>query len=257
MLHLQTQHTVEDEEEESYFVSMTDMMVGLVFIFMLLLIYFAVQYKQTTKDLTSANDTRAEILTELKIYLTKHGVPVEVNTETGVLRLPDAILFDKGKSALSPGGQVALGHLANAMSLVLPCYTFSSTLPPRADCVRSASRIDAIFIEGHTDKDPISSPGIHDNWDLSVQRATNTYREVVRVVPALETLKNRPLNEGGSEPVLSVSGYGPQRPILDGDTEEQKRQNRRIDVRFIMATPQSPDHQSAPVRAIRKGIGGQ
>jgi chemotaxis protein MotB len=41
-------HTV--EEEESYFVSMTDLMVGLLFIFIIMLMVFALQYREGEKE---------------------------------------------------------------------------------------------------------------------------------------------------------------------------------------------------------------
>ena len=37
--------------------------------------------------------------------------------------------------------------------------------------------------------------------------------------------------------MLSVAGYGKQRPISPNDTPEGKRLNRRIDLRFIMSPP--------------------
>ena len=39
--------------------------------------------------------------------------------------------------------------------------------------------------------------------------------------------------------MLSVSGYGPQRPIDSGDSDAAKSKNRRIDLRIIMITPDS------------------
>ena len=43
-------------EGESYYISMTDMMVGVVFIFILLLSFFALQYHATTAALTKADE---------------------------------------------------------------------------------------------------------------------------------------------------------------------------------------------------------
>jgi flagellar motor protein MotB len=42
-------------------------------------------------------------------------------------------------------------------------------------------------------------------------------------------------------PVLSVSGYGPGRPVNRGDDAASKQMNRRIDVRFLMVTPTGDD----------------
>jgi hypothetical protein len=97
-----------EEEEESYFVSMADMMVGLLFIFIILLLYFALQFRQTTDTLTSAGQTRREILETLKERLDKrlkpYNLTVRIDAETGVLSLPNSILFDTGQFALKPEG---------------------------------------------------------------------------------------------------------------------------------------------------------
>lgn len=80
-------------EEENYFISMTDMMVGLVFIFIILLMYYALQFNQVTDKLSGADRDRAEILQKLKQTLKEKGVEVEIDTQNGILHLPDAILF--------------------------------------------------------------------------------------------------------------------------------------------------------------------
>jgi len=57
--------------------------------------------------------------------------------------------------------------------------------------------------------------------------------------PALRGFLNRPAGEDGSAPILSLSGYGPDRPVDRGESEEAKKRNRRIDLRFLMAAPTS------------------
>ena len=44
-----------EADEENYFVSMTDMMVGLVFIFIIMLMYFALQFQDITDHMTGAD----------------------------------------------------------------------------------------------------------------------------------------------------------------------------------------------------------
>ena len=41
------------------------------------------------------------------------------------------------------------------------------------------------------------------------------------------------------EPVLSFAGYGFMRPIDDRPTEVGRAANRRVDIRFILQTPQN------------------
>ena len=239
-------------ERENYFVSMTDMMVGLVFIFIIMLMYFALQLRNVTEQLTSADNTRTEILAELQKSLKDKGVPVTIDTLNGILRLPDAILFDSAHADLKPAGETAVTHLAEALTDVLPCYAeLPGTGPkPRRTCKGPHHHIESLYVEGHTDIDPLTDTSrFKDNWDLSVARATNTYRQLTTIKPELAQLCA--LKGPKCEPILSVSGYGPQRPAEPGDSPEAKRSNRRIDIRIIMVTPDGG--QTAGVLAQRLG----
>jgi len=239
-----------EEEEESYFVSMADMMVGLLFIFIILLLYFALQFRQTTDTLTSAGQTRREILETLKERLDRrlkpYNLTVRIDPETGVLSLPNSILFDTGQFELSPQGRQAVEIVADELSAVLPCYT--DRAPGGPSCrgrTVAANKIDAIFIEGHTDSDPLSGGGVlRDNMDLSALRATNTFRQLTDTHPQLEQL----VNNSGRQPVpiLGVAGYGQRRAVPDasGTTDQIKAQNRRIDLRFLMVTPKSAEGEA-------------
>jgi chemotaxis protein MotB len=225
-------------DEENYFVSMTDMMVGLVFIFIIMLMYFAVQFQDVTDQLTGANKERTKILRQIEQALRKEGIQVKLDEKNGILRLPEAILFDSGRSELKPSGKLAVGHLADALTAILPCYTDEKAgeAVDRSRCAKTPYRIEAVYVEGHTDADRYAGGGlIRDNLDLSVVRATNTFRELTERQPVLDAL----CAQKGAlcEAVLSVSGYGEKRPVRVGDGDEQKRTNRRIDLRLLMVTP--------------------
>lgn len=224
------------EEEESYFISMADMMVGLVFIFIILLIYFAIQYQQKSKALSDAGETRAQMLIDLRDEIKRRNprLQVTIDTQTGVLRMPAEILFGKSETELSALGKGSVITVAEALAAVLPCYTY----PRReANCRSTPHGLDAIFIEGHTDSDPLQGNGIlKGNLELSALRATNTFRAMSETVTGLAALQNR-----DGRPVLSVSGYGESRPINKGEDEAAKGLNRRIDLRFLMETPKDSD----------------
>ena len=226
-------------EEENYFVSMTDMMVGLVFIFIIMLMYYVLQFRDVTEQLTGADQTRAEILQQLQKRLKDKNIKVEIpDNESGVLRLPDSILFDSGQYKLKPEGMVAVSILANALWDVLPCYSdhLGNNSMPQGRCNPDIKyHIESIYIEGHTDADHFRSrDNITDNLDLSAMRATETYRQIVNSnsnIASLCVMKAR------CEPILSVSGYGDKRIVDDGPSDEQKKKNRRIDIRIIMVKP--------------------
>lgn len=228
-----------DEEEESYFISMADMMVGLLFVFIILLLYFALQFQQKSKAISDAGQTRTEILRKLQRSLADHGLRVAIDTRTGVLRLPAEILFAKGDYRLSLQGRAAIATVAHSLATVLPCYSYAPG-SDRLGCRNGIHSLDAIFIEGHTDADALRGSGvILDNLDLSALRATNTYRALAEAAPPLDELRNLPASDPASSPILSVSGYGANRPIPgSGLDEASKSANRRIDLRFLMETPQ-------------------
>jgi chemotaxis protein MotB len=224
------------EDEESYFISMADMMVGLVFVFIILLIYFALQYQQKSKALSDAGETRTQMLMDIEAEIKRRNPRLQVTIveKTGVLRLPAEILFAKGNPELSKEGEDAVVTVAQALANVLPCYT----TPRRKDnCRLTPHGVEAMFIEGHTDSDPLQgSSVIKGNLELSALRATNTFRVMTENVRSLDELKNR---EGRR--VLSVSGYGEARLINMGQDEIAKASNRRIDLRFLMETPPDKD----------------
>jgi flagellar motor protein MotB len=219
------------EEGESYFISMTDLMVGLVLIFIILLAYFALNLQARTAELTGANQARAEILRDLEKALEEKGLEVSIDIETGVLRLPDDVLFESGQFRLTSRGQAAVQKVADAMATILPCYTDGV----RCDGERSPYRIDAIFVEGHTDQDRMS--GGMDNYDLSVMRAANTFRAIKSSNELVDQMRNLPSGDPRSAKILSLSGYGPDRLVDDGEDLSAKARNRRIDLRFLMMSP--------------------
>ncbi|MEE4210898.1 MAG: hypothetical protein V2I43_16740 [Parvularcula sp.] len=219
------------EEGESYFISMTDLMVGLVLIFIILLAYFALNLQARTAELTGANQARAEILRDLEKALEEQGLEVSIDIETGVLRLPDDVLFESGQFRLTSRGEVAVQKVADAMATILPCYTEGAP----CDGERSPYRIDAIFVEGHTDQDRMS--GGMDNYDLSVMRAANTFRAIKNSNELVDQMRNLPSEDPRSAKILSLSGYGPDRLVDDGEDLAAKARNRRIDLRFLMMSP--------------------
>lgn len=223
-------------EEENYFVSMTDMMVGLVFIFIILLMYYALQFREVTDQLTSANRTRSEILQEIQLSLKNKGVIVTIDTDNGVLHLPDSILFDKGKADLGPDRMEAAGKLATALVEVLPCYTNGGIIPLNCKS-KSSHQIESVYIEGHTDIDaPRGVECLRDNLALSACRSVATFRALLDVQPTLGLLCTRNI-AGQCQKILSVSGYGAERVVSVGQGEEAQRRNRRIDLRLLMLTP--------------------
>ena len=233
-------------EDESYFVSMTDLLVGMLFVFIILLMAFALnlrdQQEQVTSAadrLTSANLERTALLKNLQKSLQDNGVSVQIDTMNGVLRLPEAVLFSRGEYQLADRGKLTLQILAKELAALLPRYACVPALTgSRCPHEETAARLETILIEGHTDSTPAKgSQGtcLADNWSLSACRATAVFNQLTVSQNVLAAMENdHPLpNTGENEKLLGVSGYADRRPVSKDDMAE----NRRIDIRFIMSTP--------------------
>ena len=220
---------------------MTDLMVGLLLIFIIMLMFFALQFKETIHQVEFSKEARTKILEDIQQMLKEQGVQVSIDRDQGILRLPESVLFESGHAELNEAGSNAIAALARSLSHVLPCYTHLAGHRD-AECFDGSAMIDAVLIEGHTDTDPVSSGRpFRDNLDLSAARATNTFRALLSA-SGIDEGSRQPLllsflNQSGV-PVLSVSGYGEHRPISD-----LKDPNRRIDLRILMASLRSSTQQ--------------
>lgn len=251
-------------EEESYFVSMTDMMVGMLFVFIIILMAFALNLKnqeaqlaQTTDRLTEAQETRTQLLRDIRNTLLDRGVDVFIDERNGVLRLPERLLFRRGEFRVEESGRNALESLARALAAMLPCYANGAvrTEGARSCAPSKGGRLEAVFIEGHTDDIPFIAriaSGVASNWELSVARAIAVYQELLRGAPELGGLENDGDGVGRrGQKLIGVSGYAEFRPVVPNLDEPSRAINRRIDLRFLMATP-----RQAEVERLQREVGG-
>ncbi|ESQ80776.1 hypothetical protein [Asticcacaulis sp. YBE204] len=84
------------EEGESYYVSMTDLMVGVLFIFIIMLAYFALHFQATTTELTSAKDAQTTALLQVAKNLESKTVMLEIDYDTHVVCIPGQVLTEDG-----------------------------------------------------------------------------------------------------------------------------------------------------------------
>lgn len=252
------------ENDTNYFVSLTDLMTGVVMIFVILLISYGAEFSKTSalaeakmkaataaeakakafqkkleeerevnrrhaiqidalaKLLRDREKTRRLMLENLAANLDRNGVKVTLDADNGLIRLPENLLFETGKADLREEGRSALQILGR--EVVSTVNKFCSA--------GSDFRLESVFIEGHTDNIPIHNLEFQNNWNLSTARAVNTSLAIAAAAPELDSIKNP-----SGAPILGVSGYGENRPASTNSTDEGRRLNRRIDIRFIAAYP--------------------
>jgi len=248
-------------EGENYFVSMTDMMVGMLFIFIILLMSFAFLFRQQTdisttkqkgtidqaneiewrlerieerirrqlEDIHQATLLRQKLLREIDVQLRHEDLKVQVDESNGVLHLSeDTIRFRQSYADLGEVAKQNVGKIARVLARVLPAYISCPKGGPSTACQNQTNAsIETVFIEGHTDT---TGPD-KDNWDLSARRAANTYLEITAVSPELRRIRNR-----SNQEILSISGYSSARPLDTTNNSAAWDKNRRIDLRFVMDT---------------------
>ena len=218
---------VDAPAQDNFTISISDLMSGLLAIFILVLSYFILNFSQVTTQLTQNDVTRAELLRFMQEELEREGIKVTIDDEHGILRIPDGVLFDPGLADVKPQGRVVIQKLGKVIEVALETEQFKG-------------RVETIFIEGHTDNVPINNGIFPSNWELSTKRAINTWLVMSSAQPRLPWFPN---NNG--ERIFSVSGYADTRPVKDNMTEERRRENRRIDIRFSMSPPSTKGKELA------------
>jgi len=237
------------DEDSSYIMSISDLMSGLVFIFIIILVYFVIHYKSVNKSLASRDATRTRILQTIKEKIEEKeldkNLAIVIDAKNGVIHIrdkADQMFFRSGKAVPEENGVIVIEGLSDLLKEIVPCYTTSHEeycmLLPHPK--KEDRKLETIFIEGHTDSIPIYNQKFKSNWELSVARAIATYNILVN---KNEILKNI-TNESGRR-IFSVSGYGDTRPISESNNGKDCQQDRRIDLRFIM-TP----HDNEEIKKI-------
>ncbi|MBI3113593.1 MAG: peptidoglycan -binding protein [Rhodospirillales bacterium] len=114
------------------------------------------------------------------------------------------VLFAKGSADIGSVGKAQLTRLAQTLRQL------AAKIPADIDWV--------LRVDGHTDKDPISTPRFPSNWELSSARAISVIRFL--------------MDEGLSPDRLAATGFGEYQPLDAGNDEIAKRRNRRIELKL-------------------------
>ena len=158
--------------------------------------------QQKDEKISDLEKTRAEIETSLKEQIAQKNIKIEEIEGKLKVTFVDKILFDSGSVKIKPKGREVLLTLADSFK---------------------DNKEQSIVVEGHTDDVQIGS-ALQDrfptNWELSAARATS----VVRF-----------LQEKGSitPERLTASGFSFYKPVDTNETDEGRRQNRRIEIILI------------------------
>lgn len=137
-----------------------------------------------------------DLAKKLREALGADGVDIIMRNGRLVVQLPNAILFESGKTAVSAEGRKMLIRLAKVME----------------DADRN------FLVAGHTDDVPVKADAARftNNWELSVLRATSAVAILTEAgVPAAR---------------VGAAGYGDAMPDKPNTTDKGKAENRRLEI---------------------------
>jgi flagellar motor protein MotB len=233
------------DEENPYWISFSDIMSGLLVIFILATLALILelvdtrqQISEEIEELQKAENVRRTILREIKEDLLKRNILVEVSDNESVLRIPEELLsFESDRHRIPPIERVQQ-----------TVYEIGHVIFERISIEDRWKYLDTVFVEGHTDNR--RSRRSMGNWGLSAYRAISVWNYWGDTLP--ETMRLDTLTNHSGKKLFSVSGYSDTRPATEEQiTEEDLRKNRRIDIRFTVKKPSSTDYER--VRGLTGG----
>lgn len=150
-------------------------------------------------ELAGVRSTYDRLVTALKGEISQKEIALHQAKEKLVVTILDRVLFPSGQATLTPEGQSVMKKVGAILAKV---------------------QDRRILIEGHTDNVPIGptlSSRFPTNWELSTARATEVVKYLINeaAIPAQR---------------LSAVGRADTVPVASNDSEEGRRQNRRIEI---------------------------
>lgn len=143
------------------------------------------------------DDSKKTIQTSIKDQIAEQKLQPSDSTLPVRVLLVNNLVFESGNANLSADGKDLLRKLT---------------------VLAQEERHTKIRVQGHTDDRPLKSTSMYaTNWELSAARAT-------AVVHFLQE------NVGVDPERISATGFGQYQPVASNETDEGRRQNRRIEI---------------------------
>ncbi|MDD5129842.1 MAG: flagellar motor protein MotB [Candidatus Omnitrophica bacterium] len=153
--------------------------------------------QEKDKEVSELERAKRELEASLKKEIGDYKAKLQMTERGLVITFVSEIFFDSGKDKVKEDGKQTLAKVAEVLNKEVPD--------------------SQVAVEGHTDNDPIKHSGWKSNWELSSSRALAVLHYLIdqcQVNPQM----------------LSANGYGQYHPVVDNDSPENKRKNRRVEI---------------------------
>ncbi len=148
----------------------------------------------TTKTNKELNTWKEQLKNNLDHFKLNQFVNIKVREGYAQIEIQNNVLFDSAQAQLTEEGQILIEKLTDLLK--------------QSDGV--------IFVEGHTDNQPIASPNFPSNWELGSARATSVLHFLI--------------SQGINGNRLRAVSYADTLPLADNSTNEGRRKNRRVNL---------------------------
>ena len=224
------------QADNPYWMSFSDMMSGMLIIFILVCIALLFKLSQmvdqvtaNVEELRTSSTVRKAILDDIHNLLADQGIEVLINEDQTILRIPEESLhFKTNKYDIQDKMQPTAEKIGRAIYMAI---------------IKDQRwrYLDTVFVEGHSDsRKALQFSG--GNWELSAMRAISLWQFWTEETDYGATMKELRNREGRR--LFSVSGYAATRRVAEReDSEDAMRKNRRIDIRFTTRQPSIMDMQ--------------
>lgn len=206
----------ETNDGNIFWITMTDLMTGLVLVFIVLFFYTYLtgHVEKIQSDLAQENASKS-----LQETLKKQDINALIDPISGVVKISDLELFDVNSYKLSSKGKAYLDKFA-------PTYLDSLFSNEYLD-----KNIDKIIIQGHTDSQTFAGKFSDDeqymkNMELSLNRAYEVANYMTNT-PYNKTNGNR------LRKMIIVEGASFSNPVMV-DGKEDFAKSRRVELKLVM-----------------------
>ena len=216
-------HQEEQAESNIFWITMTDLMTGLVLVFIVMFFYAFVQNNIEKFNQDIAKENASKVLQE---SLKDKNIEASIDPISGIVKISDLELFEINSYKLSSKGKKYLDNFA-------PAYLDSIFSNEYLD-----KNIDKIIIQGHTDSQTFVGKFSDDeqymkNMELSLNRAY----EVANY------MTNTPYNKNNGDKLrkmIIVEGASFSNPVLINGKEDYDK-SRRVELKLVMKQNKSKE----------------
>lgn len=218
-------YLLDKEEPPNYWMSYSDMMSGLLLIFVLFLSISIFQFNEQSKLLTEQSEeikiqqekidsiigVRTQLIEALKKQFKDSNLEIDIDSQTGAIRFSSGVFFDINKYTLKPSGKAYL-------SKFIPLYI--NVLLNK----ENSKYISEIIIEGHTD----TNGTYMYNLDLSQKRAF----EVTKYILSDEFKEITNEEKNRLRKIITANGRSFSNPIKNKEGRVDLDKSRRVEFKF-------------------------